>query len=769
MSSSVSVGIDFGADCCAVAVCGGSFPTLDADGGLVAPADSGSRPTPQILVNELGQRTTPAWVQCPATTAKSGQYVVGATAQDQALRCEKRTVSAVKMALGHGLDHEQVERARAAKYWTCGVAAVGNEADAVASEEDDAGSRVAFEVWEPRAENPEATRRKVPASAIASRLFEKLQNDASSGSGKAVTGAVVAVSATATEAEIQAVKTAAQVAGFADVTTLGADIAIALAHGFDKVPQSRADGDGTSGTGKGVDGASGTAADSKAGEKCESKENAAAPLTTTKPARHILILDVGACSSTASILLCTNGVMQSVVTPVTTWGVGGWFIDDALVQLCAKQFKRQSRLDIMESRRSLAKLRRACEKAKQSLSSAKESTISIEALHEGVDFRFRLNRSRFEAECAAAITDTLLPIDSALANAGLSANDIDEAVVSGGSARIPKLQRAFAFKLNRAAPKEGLEDVAGALKLDPSETVAMGAAIHAAQLYGKEGALRIPPRRNGGGDPLAAPALPLPISLEVAGGGAVPIIPASALLPLRSVFRAAASLDGSFTLSLLEGGNPLAAHNRRLLELSCEAVPEISDASGKIAPTVHVEICVSADYEVQAKATFLEITPAEWDDAGENIIVAESARATGHAISGSCKLCGQPLSATEESAVALNAKRAFLRDTLSALDGALEAALSPEETADLEDDDVEVIQHAASLARTSIVTATQPSIAKWQSCEALQAQIDSIKCAHHTFESELKKVLSQYEEDPGEDEVDAGDDNVDVSVDSDMD
>ena len=95
----------------------------------------------------------------------------------------------------------------------------------------------------------------------------------------------------------------------------------------------------------------------------------------------------------------------------------------------------------MESRRSLAKLRRACEKAKQSLSSAKESTISIEALHEGVDFRFRLNRSRFEAECAAAITDTLSPIDSALANAGLSANDIDEAVVSGGSARIPKLQR----------------------------------------------------------------------------------------------------------------------------------------------------------------------------------------------------------------------------------------------------------------------------------------------------------------------------------------
>ena len=281
---------------------------LDADGGPSLPRQR-LAPTPQM--------SSTSWGSAPRQHGFSARRpqpnpasMVGATAQDQALRCEKRTVSAVKWCLGW--PRPRAGRAGpGGKYWTCGVAAVGNEADTVASEEDDAGSRVAFEVWEPRAENPEATRRKVPASAIASRLFEKLQNDASSGSGKAVTGAVVAVSATATEAEIQAVKTAAQVAGFADVTTLGADIAIALAHGFDKVPQSRAGGDGTSGTGTGVDGASGTAADSKAGEECESKENAAAPLTTTKPARHILILMLVP-ASTASIYfaptlwICSN-------------------------------------------------------------------------------------------------------------------------------------------------------------------------------------------------------------------------------------------------------------------------------------------------------------------------------------------------------------------------------------------------------------------------------------------------------------------------------
>jgi molecular chaperone DnaK (HSP70) len=392
----------------------------------VPPADApGVRPTPQVLVNELGQRSTPAWVQCPPTAAtsagnKNSHYVVGGTAQDQALRCEKRTVRAVKLALGHGFGHAQVERARLAKYWSCGVVAnagAGLASDATSAVSDVAASKaaedsVAFEVWEPRAENPEATRRQIPAQRIAAQLFDKLRNDALSGSGKNVTGAVVAVPATATAAEVAAFEAAAREAGFADVATIGADIAVALAHGFDKVPKTS----GGALAAKQVPAANTAAvAGSKEAkdDACPLSPSGATALAPTKPARRILILDIGACSATASILLCTNGILQSVTAPVTQWGIGGWFIDDALVQLCAKQFQRQSRLDVTSSRRSLAKLRRACEKAKQSLSSAKESTISIEALCEGIDFRFRLNRSRFEAECMSAITDTLSPIDEA--------------------------------------------------------------------------------------------------------------------------------------------------------------------------------------------------------------------------------------------------------------------------------------------------------------------------------------------------------------------
>ena len=176
--------------------------------------------------------------------------------------------------------------------------------------------------------------------------------------------------------------------------------------------------------------------------------------------------------------------------------------------------------------------------------------------------------------------------------------------------------------------------------------------------------------------------------------------------------------------------------------------------------------------------TFLAITPAEWDDEGENVIVPESARATGPVLKGSCKLSGRSSADIELDAAtsAWNTKVAALRDELSALDGAMETALSQEETADLEDEDVESIQEAASQARGLMVGVTRPSIAQWKTCEALQTQIDSIKDAHGKFNAALQEVLAAYEEE--EEEAEAEDtlgtggsaaNDIDIDVDSDMD
>ena len=201
------------------------------------------------------------------------------------------------------------------------------------------------------------------------------------------------------------------------------------------------------------------------------------------------------------------------------------------------------------------------------MSTAKESQISIEALHEGVDFQFRLNRSRFEAECMSAIKSVLSPIDIVLKNAGLGPTDVDDAILAGGAARIPKLRQAFQYKMKRENSEEASEDTSS-IQVDPSEAIAKGAAIHAAQLYAVSGSIKEVALNKSNFDPNAVPALPNVVSIEVAGGAAVPIIPASTMLPVERVFDASASLDGSFSLSLLEGSHPLAKENRRLLELS---------------------------------------------------------------------------------------------------------------------------------------------------------------------------------------------------------
>ena len=753
MSGGAAVGIDFGTDCCTIAICGDSPTSAKPRNN----AESCPRPIPSVIVNELGQRATPSWVQCPATKAKNGQYVVGATAQDQALRCGKRTVCAIKMALGHAMEDPQVQRAQSSKYWSCKVVGASEDDDPASSEGDKGASpkcdSVKFEVWEPRADDPEATRRHISADFIAAKLFEKLKNDATSGSGVAVSGAVVAVSASASLSEINAVKKAAESAGFKEVITIGSDIAIALAHGFDKIPKSIT---------------SRSTKDEQKGTDGEGLQISTAQ-SPNKPTRRILILDVGACSSTASILMCTNGILQYLTSPVTSWGVGGWFIDDALVQLCAKQFQRSTRLDIGESRRSLAKLRRACEKAKQSLSSAKESQISIEALFEGVDFQFRLNRSRFEAECTAAIKNVLSPIDKVLRNAGLVASDIDDAVIAGGSARIPKLQRAFEYKMGREIV-DGSNNDGTAVQVDPSEAVAKGAAIHAAQLQSISGSLKEQTVYDKGFNPSSVPALSNALSVEAAGGAAVPIIEASTLLPVQRVFHAAASLDGSFSLSLLEGSHPLAIKNHRVLELSQPAISDINNESGDVAPKVQVKVDVDTDYNISVAVTFLSVKPAVWNDEGTDILVPESTKAVGPVLRGECKLSRKIKQKALDSDNIMNSKMVLLRDSLSRLDGTLEKALSPEETDDLEEDDVEAIKKAASNARGVIVDVSRSSIAEWKTAAQLDSKLAALDAAKKQFDSILGGIISQYDEAESEedDELNVVDNN-DSNVDSDMD
>jgi len=326
MSGIAYCGIDFGVDCCTVAVCNDAFPTKYDGPSEDAPLPLVTRPTPLVIVNELGHRSTPTWIQCPQNDTDG--FVVGATARDQSQRCEKRTVSAIKLALGHSPSDATMQSAIQSNVWTCSIT-------------EGEKKSVTFETHEPRAQDVETTRRTFSAQELATSVLKQLASDASSVSGRDVQGCVLSVAPNATKEENEAMVEAAKQAGFDEIAMLRSDVAVALAYGFDKQSvaeeadteeEASASAEGeTKGETKGVE-----------MEEEEEEEEEAVAAIINSPIQRILVLDVGARSCTASILLCSDGLFQAVHT-VTQEGVGGWYIDEALVSFCAKEFNRTSK------------------------------------------------------------------------------------------------------------------------------------------------------------------------------------------------------------------------------------------------------------------------------------------------------------------------------------------------------------------------------------------------------------------------------------------
>ena len=333
MSGIAYCGIDFGVDCCGVAICKDAFPAKTEDGVEVVPLST--RPTASVVENVLGERSTPTYIQCPQNSTDT--FVVGATARDQSQRCTKRTVNAIKLALGKTLSEVQNEIKN--KVWTCDIIETKNK-------------ELAFNVIEPRAKDPESTKNTFTATSLATNVFKQLLSDAASNSGKDIKGCVLAVHPNATEKENAALVTSAKNAGFEEIALLTTDVAVALAYGFDQVVTEETDAtpETSSETKEG--------SEQKEDEDADEDEEEAAIITS--PVKRILILDVGARSSTASLLLATNGLLQTIHT-VTEANVGGDYIDEALVALCASQFKRTSKgLDVTVSIQSDAKQQCSC-------------------------------------------------------------------------------------------------------------------------------------------------------------------------------------------------------------------------------------------------------------------------------------------------------------------------------------------------------------------------------------------------------------------------
>ncbi|XP_072327055.1 heat shock 70 kDa protein 14 [Scyliorhinus torazame] len=191
---------------------------------------------------------------------------------------------------------------------------------------------------------------------------------------------------------------------------------------------------------------------------------------------NALVYKLGGSSLSVTIAEVNSG-MYRVLASHTNDSIGGECFTDALAQYLASEFQRLLRHDIKNNARAMMKLVNSAEVAKHTLSTLESSNCFVDSLHEGLDFDCSVSRARFESVCSALFNQSVQPIRKLVEEAGLSSSDISKVVLCGGSARIPKLQQMI---------RDLFPDVDLLNSIPADEVIAVGAAIEAALLLGKE-------------------------------------------------------------------------------------------------------------------------------------------------------------------------------------------------------------------------------------------------------------------------------------------